>query len=55
MKTTPIPPFPLRGKELDEKTPRRKENPLPFRGRARVGVVQVFSVISVFSVAGLFF
>jgi len=52
MKTTPIPTFPLRGKEsLEKVSPKTQKNPLPLRGRARVGVVHEFSVISVFSVA----
>jgi hypothetical protein len=56
MKTTPIPTFPLKGKESKEKAPPTTERvPLPLRGRDRVGVVQKFSVISVFSVADLVF
>jgi hypothetical protein len=35
LKTTPIPTFPLRGKESFM---RDKKLPLPFRGRDRVGV-----------------
>jgi hypothetical protein len=55
MTTTPIPTFPLRGKEYEEEPCQRKKHaPLLLRGRARVGVVEKFSVISVFSVARFF-
>jgi len=53
MKTTPIPTFPLKGKEVKEKASARERNSLPLRGRAREGVVRNPSVISVFSVADL--
>jgi len=52
MKTTPIPTFPLRGKEVEESTAEEIEKiSLPLRGRDRVGVVLEISVNSVSSVA----
>jgi hypothetical protein len=39
MKTTPIPTFPLRGKEAEGKIASESKSSLPIRGRARVGVV----------------
>jgi hypothetical protein len=41
--TTPIPTFPLRGKESWLLPKRRGQGPLPFRGRDRVGVVSASS------------
>jgi len=51
MNTTPIPTFPLRGKESERNGASEKIGSLPIRGRDRVGVVLEVSVISVFSVA----
>jgi hypothetical protein len=47
MKTTPIPTFPLRGKEVEGKSASEVKSSLPIRGRARVGVVRKTPVNSV--------
>jgi hypothetical protein len=41
--TTPIPTFPLRGKEISFL--RAEKHSLPLRGRARVGVVRLLRLI----------
>ena len=46
MKTTPIPTFPLRGKEVEGKSASERKISLPLRGRARVGVVRNIPVNS---------
>ncbi len=51
MKTTPIPTFPLMGKEMKRTGADGEKTSFPLRGRGRVGVLLKFSVISVFSVA----
>jgi hypothetical protein len=38
MSTTPIPTFPLKGKESSYASKKEKNNSLPLRGRDRVGV-----------------
>ena len=53
MNTTPIPTFPLRGKEVEGKSAGERKSSLPIRGRARVGVVRNISVNSVSSAARL--
>ena len=48
MKTTPIPTFPLKGKEVEKSSAEEIEKvSLPLRGRVRVGVVLEISVNSV--------